>query len=206
MTDTIIIGGGHNGLVCAAYLAKAGQKVTVLEAAENLGGAAITREFAPGFKVSGCAHLLYLLDEGIHKELGLKSHGLRMAKTDMATIALAEDGEHIRISGAGVEGATVSEKDKAAMLEYHRFMSRFAGVIGGLNGQVPPRLGTKAASDLLSLARLGWNTRKLGRDDMREFLRVAGINVYDVLRHQRLVITKAAVPLVSERLGAEADS
>jgi len=182
MTDTIIIGGGHNGLVCAAYLAKAGQKVTVLEAAENLGGAAITREFAPGFKVSGCAHLLYLLDEGIHKELGLKSHGLRMAKTDMATIALAEDGEHIRISGAGVEGATVSDKDKAAMLEYHRFMSRFAGVIGGLNGQVPPRLGTKAASDLLSLARLGWNTRKLGRDDMREFLRVAGINVYDVLQ------------------------
>ena len=58
MTDTIIIGGGHNGLVCAAYLAKAGQKVTVLEAAEQLGGAANTRDFAPGFKVSGCAHLL----------------------------------------------------------------------------------------------------------------------------------------------------
>ena len=182
MTDTIIIGGGHNGLVCAAYLAKAGQKVTVLEAADQVGGAANTREFAPGFKVSGCAHLLYLLDDGIQKELNLKSHGLSMAKSDMATIALAENGEHIRIFGATVEGSSVSEADKSAMAEYHRFMSRFAGIIGGLHKQVPPRLGTRAAGDLLSLARLGWSTRKMGRDDMREFLRMAGINVYDVLQ------------------------
>jgi phytoene dehydrogenase-like protein len=182
MTDTIIIGGGHNGLVCAAYLAKAGQKVTVLEAADGVGGAANTREFAPGFKVSGCAHLLYLLDEGIHKELDLKSHGLSMAKSDMATIALDENGEHIRIHGASVDGNDISDADKSALTEYHRFMSRFAGIIGGLHQQVPPRLGTRATGDLLSLARLGWNTRKLGRDDMREFLRIAGINVYDVLQ------------------------
>jgi phytoene dehydrogenase-like protein len=182
MTDTIIIGGGHNGLVCAAYLAKAGQKVTVLEAADQLGGAAITREFAPGFKVSACAHLLYLLDEGIQKELGLKSHGLSMAKSGMATIALDANGDHIRLSGASVEGSGVSDADKSAMTEYHRFMSKFAGIIGGLNSQVPPRLGTKAKGDLLSLAKLGWNTRKLGRDDMREFLRMAGINVFDILQ------------------------
>ena len=61
MTNTIIIGGGHNGLVCAAYLAKAGKKVTVLEAADQVGGAAATREFAPGYRAS-VAHLLYLLD------------------------------------------------------------------------------------------------------------------------------------------------
>ena len=182
MTDTIIIGGGHNGLVCAAYLAKAGQKVTLLEAADQLGGAAITREFAPGFKVSACAHLLYLLDEGIQKELGLKSHGLSMAKSGMATIALDANGDHIRLSGASVEGSGVSDADKSAMTEYHRFMSKFAGIIGGLNSQVPPRLGTKAKDDLLSLAKLGWNTRKLGRDDMREFLRMAGINVFDILQ------------------------
>lgn len=182
MTDTIIIGGGHNGLVCAAYLAKAGQKVIVLEAADGVGGAASTREFAPGFKVSGCAHLLYLLDEGIHKNLDLKSHGLSMAKSDMATIALGENGGHIRIHGATVEGSSISEADKSAMAEYHRFMSRFAGIIGGLHKQVPPRLGTRATGDLLSLAKLGWSTRKLGRDDMRDFLRIAGINVYDVLQ------------------------
>ena len=59
--DVVIIGGGHNGLVCAAYLAEAGKKVTVLEAADQVGGAAATRELAPGFKAS-VAHLLYLMD------------------------------------------------------------------------------------------------------------------------------------------------
>jgi len=67
MTDNnkvVIIGGGHNGLVCAAYLAKAGNHVTLLEASGQVGGAAITREFAPGFRVSAGAHLLHLLDKG----------------------------------------------------------------------------------------------------------------------------------------------
>ena len=61
---TVIIGGGHNALVCAAYLAKADRAVTVFEAAEQVGGLAVTREFAPGFRVSAAAHLLYLLDGG----------------------------------------------------------------------------------------------------------------------------------------------
>ncbi len=98
----VIIGGGHNGLVCAAYLAKAGKKVTVLEAADQVGGAAATREFAPGFKAS-VAHLLYLLDKDISKELGLPRHGLRIAKSGLNTIALAEDGNHITISAEGVD-------------------------------------------------------------------------------------------------------
>ena len=180
MTNTIIIGGGHNGLVCAAYLAKAGRKVTVLEAADQVGGAAATREFTPGFKAS-CAHLLYLLDKDISKELGLESHGLRMARSGLKTIALAEDSNHITISANSVEGGGLSAQDKAAYKEYRRFMSKFAGVIGGIHNKIPPRI-TYDRKDLVTLGKLALNIRMMGRDDMREFLRIAGINIYDILK------------------------
>ena len=176
----LIIGAGHNSLVCAATLAKAGHQVTIFEASDRIGGAAITREFAPGFKVSAAAHLLYLLDDGISKELALESHGLKMAKTGMDTISLDAGGNHVRISGPDAHG--VSGKDQDAMKEYHRMMNRFASVIADLHNRIPPRMGTMDRGDLLSLARLGWNIRKMGKTDMREFLRIAGINVYDVLQ------------------------
>jgi phytoene dehydrogenase-like protein len=184
MTDknkVVIIGGGHNGLVCAAYLAKAGKQVTVLEASEQIGGAAISREFAPGFKVSAGAHLLYLLDKGIREDLALDSHGLQMSQSSMSTISLAEDGQHLTIKGNKVSGAGVGAEDEAAMLEYHRFMSRFAGIIGRLHNQIPPRVRIDNRSDLISLAKTAWSIRSMGKADMREFLRIAGINIYDVL-------------------------
>ena len=71
--DSIVIGGGHNGLVCATYLARGGRKVLVLEAADRLGGAAVTREFAPGFRVSACAHLLHLMPPPLMRELCLEA-------------------------------------------------------------------------------------------------------------------------------------
>jgi phytoene dehydrogenase-like protein len=198
MTDgklnIVIIGGGHNGLICAAYLAKAGHKVTLLEARDRVGGAAITREFAPGFRVSAGAHLLYLLDEDIRRELALENHGLKMARTGMGTVSLNPEGEHVRYLGPAVTG--VSDADRTAMQEYHRKMSRFAGIVGQLHGQVPPRLGTKDRGDLFALARLGWNIRRMGKQDMREFLRVAGINIHDVLQeHFDSEVLKGALSL-----------
>jgi phytoene dehydrogenase-like protein len=180
MTDIIIIGGGHNGLVCAAYLAKAGRKVTVLEAAEQVGGAAATREFAPGYKAS-CAHLLNLLDDGISKDLALDANGLSIVKSHVNTIALAADGNHITITPDSVDGGGLSAEDKAAYTEYRRFMSKFAAVIASLHNQVPPRI-TQERGDLVALGKLALKIRMLGRDDMREFLRIAGINIYDVLK------------------------
>jgi phytoene dehydrogenase-like protein len=141
--DCLVIGAGHNGLVCAAMLARAGRSVMVVEASEALGGAAATREFAPGFKVSSCAHILHLMPATLMRELQLDAHGLELAASSMATTTLVP------------------------------FLDR-----------VPPRLGTSDWSDRWALLSLGWQIRKLGRRDMRELLRIGGMNVHDLLEDQ----------------------
>lgn len=75
--DVVVVGGGHNGLICANYLAKSGRKVLVLEANESLGGAATTRRFADNYAVSGCAHWLFQLNPRVASDLGLAKHGLK---------------------------------------------------------------------------------------------------------------------------------
>ncbi len=188
MTDRqrriIVIGAGHNGLVCAATLARAGHQVTVFEARHRSGGAATTREFAPGFRVSAGAHLLHALDPAIAKEMNLAKHGLAYAATGLGTVALAPDGQWLRYRGGKLEGPGALDADREAMKIFDRQMDRFAALLRNLRSEVPPRLGTRDRGALLALGRLGWAIRRLGRDDMREFLRIAGINVYDVLNER----------------------
>ena len=190
----IIVGGGHNGLVCAAYLARAGRRVTLLEASGQVGGMAATREFAPGYKAS-CAHLDWLLDPSIAKELQLAENGLVMAADGLQTIALGADGDHLLIGEDGASGAGLSAGEQAAYNEWRARMKRFAGIIAGLHNEVPPRIRSEHG-DLLALGKLGLRVRRLGRDDMREFLRIAGINVHDVLEeHFEHALLKGALSL-----------
>jgi len=178
--DSIVVGAGHNGLVCAATLAKAGRKVLLLEASERVGGAAVTCEIAPGYKVSACAHILHLLHPKVIKDLKLKSHGLKLSSKNLPTIALGSDGQHLTLSGNKASGA-ISAADREAFAPWRKRMLKFAKHLQPMLATAPPRLGSGEREDMRKLARLGWAVRRLGRRDMREFLRVGGMNVADLL-------------------------
>ena len=172
--DTIVVGGGHNGLVCATLLARSGRAVVLLEANDRIGGSAITREFADGYSVSACAHLLYQLQPTVLRELGVKPDAVQER---MATIVLGSYGEHLHLSGAGVDGA--GDADAAAYAEFHARMCRYAEILNAHFNRRPPRLGSGRREDRLGLMRLGYDLRRLGRADLREFLRVIAMNIHD---------------------------
>jgi phytoene dehydrogenase-like protein len=183
--DCIVVGGGHNGLVCAAYLARSGRSVLVLEAAGEVGGAAITREFASGFRVSAGAHLLHLMPPALVRELALERHGLKLAASNLATIALADDGAHLVLDGVQLAStAGQPAADAAAYSAWRERMQRLAAALHPVLAAAPPRLGTGAWRDRAALLALGWRIRRLGRTDMRELLRIGGMCVYDLLQDE----------------------
>lgn len=177
--NAIIIGGGHNGLVCATYLAKAGYSVQLLEARDTVGGAMTNRAFAEGFKVSGLAHVCHPLPEKIASDMGLDK---TLPGPAIETLSLGRDGRHLSLSGGSVSGDGLSSKDVTAYTAFKKEFLSYTKALLPMTMNKPPRLKDMDSTDKLTLAKIGWKLRfGLGADNMSEFLRVGGINIYDVL-------------------------
>jgi phytoene dehydrogenase-like protein len=195
--DAVLVGGGHNGLVCAAYLARSRRRVLLLEAAGRVGGAAVTREFAPGFRVSACAHLLHLMAPALIRELDLEAQGLKLAATGLPTVALAEDARHLSLGPGSLAAlAARSAADAAALADWRALSQRFSRALHPLLGSTPPRLGSEAWHEVYTLLALLWRIHRLGRRDMRELLRIGGMCVHDLLEERfSLPLLKGALAL-----------
>ena len=179
--DALIIGGGHNGLVCAAYLAGAGLKVTVLEAREVVGGAAVTEEFWPGYRNSSCSYTVSLLNPQVIAELRLAEHGLRVVERPFANFLPLPDGGAFRFGGelTDREVARFSRRDAERLPEWFAMLERVVGVLRALATETPPNVSDRfVLADWLASWSVARKLRGLdmrGRRDLLElFTRSAG--------------------------------
>src|SRR4051812_34818039 len=142
MYDAVIIGGGHNGLVCAAYLAMAGQKVVVLERRPVVGGAAVTEEFHPGFRNSVAAYTVSLLDPKVIADLRLADHGLRIVERRIANFLPLDDQRYLKVGGGRTreEGAKFSARDADRLDAYQARLAAIADVLRALVLETPPNV------------------------------------------------------------------
>ena len=174
--DVVIIGGGHNGLVCAAYLAAAGLKVTVLERRGVVGGAAVTEEFHPGFRNSVAAYTVSLLNPKVIRDLDLPRHGLRVVERKLANFLPLNETQYLKI-GAGKteqEVAKFSARDAGRLAAYGERLDVIADVLRDLVLETPPNVTAgswlTALPELLRSARMGRRIAKLDMPMRRELL------------------------------------
>ncbi len=183
--DVVIIGAGHNGLVTAAYLARAGRRVLVLERRDVVGGVVVTEEFAPGFKASVGPDLCGLLLPEVRRDLDLDRHGLDVLPLDPVVYAPSPDGRDLTMwrdqekTTAAIR--RLSPHDAERYPAFAALVGDLAGFLRPLARQPPIQPDASGAPAMLDALKVGWSLRRLGRARMHEVLRVLPMSVQDFL-------------------------
>lgn len=170
--DALIVGGGHNGLVCAFYLSRAGLKVRVLERRDVVGGAAVTEEFAPGFRNSAASYTVSLLQPKVIADMGLHTRGLRILERDLSNF-LPFENDYLKLGGGmartQAEFARFNAQDAATYPAYDAALGKLAQVLRDLALATPPNVGGGFAA-LASLAGQSWPLAKMDIETQRDLL------------------------------------
>ena len=181
--DAIVVGGGHNGLVTAAYLGRAGLRTVVLERRDVLGGAAGTSELAPNVRVPTLAHTVGRLRPSVVRDLDLKRHGLSLVGPDVRAFAPGLDGDAVVLWGDPARTAeglrSRSADDAGRYAAFDRLVRSLAGFLGEIAAETPPDIESPGLTDALAGLRLGRTFRGLGRHDGRTITRVLPMAIAD---------------------------
>jgi phytoene dehydrogenase-like protein len=206
--DAIVVGGGHNGLVAAAYLARAGKRVIVFERRHVLGGAAVTEEIHPGFKYTVCSYVVSLLRPEIIRELELPRHGLEILPLESTFTPLPDDDYLVRWADHDQTRRELyrhSARDAEAYDEFGRLMYQLAVAVKPILAMIPPDPTSMSPKDLMGFLRLGKHFRGLGHEQFHALHKLMTMSSADYLDEwfetESLKATMSASGIIGTFLG-----